>query len=202
MANNRSFGRDYKSNSEKTYLQRSDYRRGNRCISFFYLPLYQHPIPSLKTMKINTLTHSEELLMNILWKLNSAYMKDVMEAYPEPKPHQNTVSTFMKILVEKEFLTTEKEGRIFKYSVAIPYDDYRKFVLRNFAENYFNNSVPELVKTLLDEQLLTNNELNIIAGITRYEAKDESPISDFINEITSNKKEKKKGKKKDKKKKK
>ncbi len=153
-------------------------------------------------MKINTLTHSEELLMNILWKLNSAYMKEVMEAYPEPKPHQNTVSTFMKILVEKEFLTTEKEGRIFKYSVAVPYDDYRKFVLRNFAENYFNNSVPELVKTLLDEQLLTNNELNNIAGITRSEKKDESPISDFINEITSNKKEKKKGKKKDKKKKK
>lgn len=153
-------------------------------------------------MKINTLTHSEELLMNILWKLNSAYMKDVMEAYPEPKPHQNTVSTFMKILVEKEFLITEKEGRIFKYSVAIPYDDYRKFVLRNFAENYFNHSVPELVKTLLDEQLLTTNELINIAGITRSEAKDESPISDFINEITSNKKEKKKGKKKDKKKKK
>ncbi|MCP2038549.1 BlaI/MecI/CopY family transcriptional regulator [Chryseobacterium sp. HSC-36S06] len=153
-------------------------------------------------MKINTLTHSEELLMNILWKLNSAYMKDVMEAYPEPKPHQNTVSTFMKILVEKEFLITEKEGRIFKYSVAIPYDDYRKFVLRNFAENYFNHSVPELVKTLLDEQLLTTNELINIAGITRSEKKDESPISDFINEITSNKKEKKKGKKKDKKKKK
>lgn len=140
--------------------------------------------------------------MNILWKLNSAYMKDVMEAYPEPKPHQNTVSTFMKILVEKEFLITEKEGRIFKYSVAIPYDDYRKFVLRNFAENYFNHSVPELVKTLLDEQLLTTNELINIAGITRSEKKDESPISDFINEITSNKKEKKKGKKKDKKKKK
>ncbi len=153
-------------------------------------------------MKINTLTHSEELLMNILWKLNSAYMKDVMEAYPEPKAHQNTVSTFMKILVEKEFLITEKEGRIFKYSVAIPYDDYRKFVLRNFAENYFNHSVPELVKTLLDEQLLTTNELINIAGITRSEKKDESPISDFINEITSNKKEKKKGKKKDKKKKK
>ncbi|MBH1959766.1 MAG: BlaI/MecI/CopY family transcriptional regulator [Flavobacteriia bacterium] len=153
-------------------------------------------------MKINSLTHSEELLMNILWKLNSAYMKDVMEAYPEPKPHQNTVSTFMKILVEKEFLTTEKEGRIFKYSVAIPYDDYRKFVLRNFAENYFNNSGQELVKTLIDEQLLTTNQLNNIAGITRSETKDESPISDFINEITSNKKEKKKGKKKAKKKKK
>ena len=65
-------------------------------------------------MKINHLTPSEELLMQILWKLNAAYMKDVIEHYPEPKPHQNTISTFMKILVEKEFLSTEKEGRIFK----------------------------------------------------------------------------------------
>ena len=52
-------------------------------------------------MKINQLTPSEELLMQILWKIEHAYMKDVIEHYPEPKPHQNTISTFMKILVEK-----------------------------------------------------------------------------------------------------
>jgi BlaI family penicillinase repressor len=63
-------------------------------------------------MKINHLTPSEEILMSILWKLDCAYMKDVIAHYPEPKPHQNTISTFIKILVEKEFLTTEKEGRI------------------------------------------------------------------------------------------
>ena len=64
-------------------------------------------------MKIHALTHSEELLMSILWKLNSAYMKDVMEAYPEPKPHQNTVSTFMKILVEKEFFIVYYVNKVF-----------------------------------------------------------------------------------------
>ena len=158
-------------------------------------------------MKINALTHSEELLMNILWRLNSAYMKDVMEAYPEPKPHQNTVSTFMKILVEKEFLTTEKEGRIFKYSVAIPYGDYRNFVLTNFIGIYFDNSALELVKYLMDEQLLKPSELNRLfepntLEFRKSEEKKKSPMSEFIKEITSDKKAKKKGKKKDKKKKK
>lgn len=158
-------------------------------------------------MKINTLTHSEELLMNILWKLNSAYMKDVMEAYPEPKPHQNTVSTFMKILVEKDFLKTEKEGRIFKYTVAIHYNDYRNFVLNNFIATYFDKSGVELVKYMMDQQLISSTNLRSFlepgtSASSVSEEKKENPVSEFIKEITSDKKGKKKAKKKDKKKKK
>jgi predicted transcriptional regulator len=159
-------------------------------------------------MKINHLTPSEEILMNILWKLNSAYMRDVVEHYPEPKPHQNTISTFIKILVEKAFLTTEKEGRIFKYTVAVPYDVYRKFLLVNFLKNYFDDSASEMMKVLLEENLLQFSDLNqffeiktILNPIIDHEEK-ENHISDFIEEITSKKKsKKKKEKKKDKKKK-
>ena len=81
-------------------------------------------------MKINYLTATEENLMKLFWSLNSFYLKDVMEHHPEPKPHQNTISTYLKILVEKGYLTTEKEGRIFKYSVAVPMEDYRNFLLK------------------------------------------------------------------------
>ena len=84
-------------------------------------------------MKINYLTAAEENLMKLFWSLNSFYLKDVMEHHPEPKPHQNTVSTYLKILVEKGYLTTEKEGRIFKYSVAVPMEDYRNFLLKEVA---------------------------------------------------------------------
>lgn len=153
-------------------------------------------------MKINHLTPSEEILMSILWKLDSAYMKDVIEHYPEPKPHQNTISTFMKILVEKEFLTTEKEGRIFKYTVAVPFDMYRKFLLKNFLKSYFDDSASELMKNLLDENLLQFSDLHqffeiktIVNPIVDHREKDDS-ISDFIEEITSTKKSKKKNKKK------
>ena len=59
-------------------------------------------------MKINYLTTAEENLMNIMWRLDSAYMKEVLEQYVEPKPHQNTISTFMKILVEKDFQCLDK----------------------------------------------------------------------------------------------
>lgn len=149
-------------------------------------------------MRINQLTPSEETLMNILWKLDSAYMREVMEAYPEPKPHQNTISTFIKILVEKDFLRTEKEGRIFKYTVAVPFEDYRKFLLTNFLHDYFNNSPSEMIEMLVEENLLKPNEFQKILGSNvKVESKDvekENPISYFIEEITgdSNKKKKKK----------
>ncbi len=76
-------------------------------------------------MKINHLTSAEENFMKLFWKMESFYLKDVMEQHPEPKPHQNTVSTYLKILVEKGYLSTVKEGRIFKYTVLVPLEEYK-----------------------------------------------------------------------------
>ena len=83
-------------------------------------------------MKIHPLTHSEELLMNILWKLNSAYMKDVMDAYPEPKPHQNTISTFMKILVE--LLTTISIILTFSFGAQKAHDFVKTEALKTISK--------------------------------------------------------------------
>lgn len=105
-------------------------------------------------MNINSLTTAEEKLMTVLWTLDSFYMKNIMEEHPEPKPHQNTVSTYLKILVEKGFLATKREGRIFKYTVVIPYEDYRRFLLRSFLLQFFNNSAEELITLLQDENII------------------------------------------------
>lgn len=158
-------------------------------------------------MKISHLTPGEELLMNVLWRLDSAYMREIIEQYPDPKPHPNTISTFLKILVEKEFLTTQKEGRIFKYTVAIPFDDYRKYSLHIFLDEYFNNSSAELVKVLVDENLLKEEDLPRFfemnaTVIPIHEKEEDSDLTDFIKDITSPKKKKKKKEKGEKKKKK
>ena len=158
-------------------------------------------------MKIHALTHSEELLMNILWKLNSAYMKDVMEAYPEPKPHQNTISTFLKILVEKNYLVTEKQGRIYLYSPAVSWEDYKKNVTKKFAESYFDNSGIDLLKLLMEENLIQAKDFNQFfevktTVVALQETEKDNPVRDLVNELTSEKKSKKKDKDKKKKKKK
>lgn len=154
-------------------------------------------------MKINHLTSAEENLMKLFWDLNSFYLKDVMEKHAEPKPHQNTVSTYLKILVEKGYLSTEKEGRIFKYSVIVPFDEYKKFILRELTQNFFNNSGKEILEFLFKENLVSQNDLKeyFDLKIEMKPVKVKTPTLEYAEEILNPKKDKK-GKDKKKKKKK
>lgn len=154
-------------------------------------------------MKINHLTSAEENLMKLFWNLDSFYLKDVMENHPEPKPHQNTVSTYLKILVEKGYLSTQKEGRIFRYSVVVPFVEYKKFLLREISHRFFNNSGKEIVEFLFDENLLSQEDLksHFDLNFEIKPLKTKAPKHEYAEEILNPKKDKK-GKDKKKKKKK
>lgn len=159
-------------------------------------------------MKMNDLTFTEEMIMMVIWSLGSAYLKEIMEAHPEPKPHQNTVSTYLKILQEKKFIKAEREGRIFKYSVEIPYEDYKTDLVQNLLEKHFNNSGSELVKKLIFDNVLKLENLKSIFNEKTSESpteenreNKEDAISDYIKKLTEPKKKNKKEKKKKKKKK-
>lgn len=152
-------------------------------------------------MKINHLTSAEENFMKLFWKMESFYLKDVMEQHPEPKPHQNTVSTYLKILVEKGYLSTVKEGRIFKYTVLVPLEEYKKFLLKELSHNFFNDSGKEILDFLFIEKLISQNDLKgyFDLKIEIKPAKAEEPTFEYANDILSPKKEKKaKGKDKEK----
>ncbi|UKB85914.1 BlaI/MecI/CopY family transcriptional regulator [Chryseobacterium sp. MEBOG06] len=152
-------------------------------------------------MKINHLTAAEENFMKLFWKMESFYLKDIMEQHPEPKPHQNTVSTYLKILVEKGYLSTVKEGRIFKYTVLVPLEEYKKFLLKELSHNFFNDSGKEILDFLFIEKLISQNDLKgyFDLKIEIKPAKVEEPKFEYADEILSPKKEKKtKGKEKEK----
>ncbi|SDF23589.1 BlaI/MecI/CopY family transcriptional regulator [Epilithonimonas hungarica] len=159
-------------------------------------------------MIIQPLTSSEEEIMKLVWEKEAIYFRELMDIFPEPKPHQNTVSTFLKILVEKNYLKTEKQGRIYLYKPAVGFMEYRKFVLKRFLDNYFHNSGSELLKVLMDEKLVRPNDFSQFFEVKttvvplQADPEKENPIQDFIKEITSGKKSKKKDKDKKKKKKK
>ncbi len=156
-------------------------------------------------MILQSLTPSEEEIMQLIWNKGKIYFRELMNIFPEPKPHQNTVSTFLKILVDKNYLSTEKQGRIYLYSPTIGLDDYKKFVLKGFLENYFDNSGAELLKVLVDEKYLSAKNFEQFSdgkckNISMKEnIEKENTIQDFIKEITGEKKSKKKDKKKNKK---
>ncbi|WP_144281667.1 BlaI/MecI/CopY family transcriptional regulator [Chryseobacterium echinoideorum] len=154
-------------------------------------------------MKINHLTSAEENLMKLFWKLETFYLKDVMEHHPEPKPHQNTVSTYLKILVEKGYLSTDKEGRIFRYSVIVPFDEYKRFLLKELSHQFFDDSGKEILDFLFKENLISQKDLQSYFDlkIEMKPVKIKEPRLEYAEEILNPKKIKK-GKEKSKEKKK
>ena len=89
---------------------------------------------------LKSLTSGEEQVMKIIWKLGPTYLKDIMLAFPEPKPHQNTVSTFLKNLVTKNYLKPVSEGRIHKYeSVLDMIEEFYHIRLKYYEKRKVSN---------------------------------------------------------------
>ena len=150
-------------------------------------------------MKITNLTPAEEDLMMTLWKLNSAYSREIIADLPEPKPHQNTVSTYLKILVEKEFLKTEKEGRIFKYEVIIPFDDYQNFKLKLLLKKYFKKNPVELIERLIELNVISTEDLYQFFDVktsvipkNKKKKNKKTALREFVEELTEKKSKKSK----------
>ncbi len=150
-------------------------------------------------MNIYSLTISEEALMKVLWQLETAFMNEIIDAYPEPKPHQNTISTYLKILKKKGFLSAKKIGRVYQYKVAIHYDTYRRYLLQNLLVNHFDGFSTEMVHFLLQEKMIKSNDLKRILqsnNIDIQELSENDKISDYLAKLIKKSKKKKKKKKK------
>lgn len=135
----------------------------------------------------NILTPSEEQLMRIIWQKKECFAREILDAYPEPKPHQNTISTFLKNLVEKNYLKTEKHGRVFLYKPAVALEEYREQKISGLIEDFFGGNFADFY-----------GHISGYGTFKDYE-KTNSDIKKFVKEITS---QKPKGKKKKPKKKK
>ncbi|MCO5286328.1 MAG: BlaI/MecI/CopY family transcriptional regulator [Chitinophagaceae bacterium] len=100
---------------------------------------------------MNPLTRAEEEIMQQVWKLKGGFLREIVEAMPEPRPHQNTVATLLKIMAEKGFIKIEPYGkRAFKYLPGISRTEYSKgrvnSLVRRFYEGSFSNVVSAMVK--------------------------------------------------------
>lgn len=112
----------------------------------------------MKNMK--ELTKAEEQVMQILWKLDKAFVKEIIAEMPEPKPAYNTVSTIIRILEQKGFVDHEAFGKTYQYYPVIEKDDYSQFYLNNFLTGYFSGSFERLVSFFAKENDLGVNEVD------------------------------------------
>jgi len=108
------------------------------------------------------LTKAEEEVMNILWKLNGAFVKDVVEEFPEPKPAYNTVSTIIRILEGKGWVTHEAFGRTHKYIPLHTREQYMNGSLNRMVKNYFGGSFEKLVSFFAGGNDLSTEDLDAL----------------------------------------
>ena len=111
---------------------------------------------------IKQLTKAEEQIMQVIWKLDKAFLREIIEALPNPKPHNNTVATIIKILVEKEFIGLEVFDRTHPYYQLISKDVYSKATMKTMVKSYFEGSFSNAVSFMVKENNLSLEELEML----------------------------------------
>ena len=118
---------------------------------------------------MKTLTKAEEQVMQILWDLDRGLVRDILAQLPEPKPAYNTVSTVVRVLEKKGFVSHKSYGTTHEYFPIISKKDYTKFYFGEFMEKYFNNSFKQLASFFTRENKLTLEELEDMMKEIRQE---------------------------------
>ncbi len=122
-------------------------------------------------MELRSLTKAEEEVMLILWEMEKGFVKDILEQFPEPKPAYNTVSTMIRILEKKGFVNYTAHGKTHEYYPVISRDEYKRHEVRQLMENYFDNSVPELVSFFVKSRDLKEKELEEVMNLLELQKK-------------------------------
>jgi predicted transcriptional regulator len=111
-------------------------------------------------MKI--LTKAEEQIMQVIWKLEKAFLREIIEELPKPGAHSNTVATILKILVEKEFVGVHVYGRMHQYYPMITKGAYSKSTIKSLVKGYFEGSFSNAVSFMVRENNLSVDELETL----------------------------------------
>ncbi len=111
------------------------------------------------------LTNAEEQLMEHLWKLDKAFMKDLLEAYPEPKPKTTTVATLLKRMIDKNFVAFKEYGNSREYYPLVEKTAYFSKQVNGLIKNFFNNSASQFASFFTNETNLSEKELEELKKI-------------------------------------
>ena len=111
---------------------------------------------------MKSLTKAEEQLMQVLWKIEKGFLKDIVDAFPNPKPASTTVSTILKILETKKMVGHTTFGKSNEYHPLVSKNDYRNKIFNSFFKNYFNDSVDSMLSYFVKEKGMSVKEVDDI----------------------------------------
>ena len=113
-------------------------------------------------MEIKELTRAEEQIMQVLWQLKKAFVKDVIDILPLPKPAYNTVSTIIRILETKGFVDHAAFGKSHQYFPVISREQYQNFATDKLLNGYFDNSVKRMFSFFVQKEKIDLKEADEI----------------------------------------
>ncbi len=120
------------------------------------------------------LTNKEEEIMHIIWKLEKAFVKDILAEITEDQPHYNTLSTIVRNLEEKGYVSYQAYGKTHQYFPIVNKDAYKKRFMSTAIENYFNNSYKNVVSFFAKEEKISIEELKDIIALIESKNSEEA----------------------------
>ncbi len=108
------------------------------------------------------LTQKEEEIMNYFWSQGPLFVKELLDFYDEPKPHFNTLSTIVRGLEEKGYLSHKAYGKTYQYYAIVSEEQFKKHSLKQVIGKYFNNSYLGAVSSLIEEEEISLEELKVL----------------------------------------
>lgn len=118
-----------------------------------------------KITTMQKLTNKEEEIMQILWKLEKAFVKEVLAEITEEQPHYNTLSTIIRNLEEKGFVSHNAFGNTHQYFPVVKMEDYRKRFMNTAIDTYFDSSYKNMVSFFAKEEKISAEELREILAM-------------------------------------
>jgi predicted transcriptional regulator len=125
-------------------------------------------------MSIKPLTQAEENIMQIMWQLEKATVKEIIDQMPAPKPAYSTVSTVIRVLEKKEVIGHIPDGNSHIYYALITETEYRTFSVNKVLKNYFNSSYKNLVSFLVEQPDMSSNDIAELEALIKTLKKTKS----------------------------
>jgi len=105
--------------------------------------------------------------MQIIWQLESCFVKDIIEKLPKPKPPYNTVSSVVRILERKGFVDHKAYGKTHEYFPIIEKESYSSFALKGLINNYFEGSIGNVVSAFTKKEKLSKAEIKALQDLLK-----------------------------------
>lgn len=107
--------------------------------------------------------------MKILWKLEKAFVKDIVDLYDDPKPHYNTISSLVRLLQDKGVIGFTQYGNTYEYFPLITKEEYRRSFMNQILSDYFDNSYQNAVAFFVKEKGLSPSEIKDLMNMIKDE---------------------------------